>query len=293
MVHVGILGLGAIGHLIAAQLWEKSGLHLHFYNRTERRYLRFKNHLSQLLDTPINCQTTPAPQRLDWLFICLKTYHYPDAAVWFQHLIGSHTRIAVLRNGLAHSTPLLDYTDQSKILPILVDGPTQYNSQGGYYHQLASARLIVLKHPLSSPLQSLLNKSHLQIQIAEDFITASWAKLIESAAIGAISCLTGETCHIFQQQAVQQLYKQLLEEGIAVAKADGAQLPNDYSSIILQKLAGYPPEKGSSMLTDRLAGRPIEVMAKSGIISQKGKELGVSTPLHDNYTVLLQQINRH
>ncbi|MEL6970796.1 MAG: 2-dehydropantoate 2-reductase [Bacteroidota bacterium] len=291
MVHVGVLGLGAIGHLIAAQLWEKSGLQLHFFNRTERHNLSFKDHLGQLLDRPINCQISPARQRLDWLFICLKTYHYLDAAVWFQHLIGPDTRIVVLRNGLAHSTPLLDYADQSKILPVLVDAPTQYNPRGGYYHQLASARLIIPQHPLSSSLQSLLNESQIWIQIAEDFITASWEKLIESAAIGAITCLTGETCHIFQRQAVRQLYRQLLEEGIAVAQADGAQLSKDYLAQMLQKLAGYPPEKGSSMLTDRLAGRPIEVMAKSGIISQKGKKLGVSTPFHDNYTVLLRQIN--
>ena len=292
MLQVGILGLGAIGHLVAAQLLEKSGLHLHFFNRSNRTRFRFKSHLGRLVDKPVECHTRPAAFQLDWLLACLKTYHYTAAEPWFQQLIQPTTRVVVLRNGLDLGAPLLPYSSAAMILPTLVDGPTQFNDTTKQYEQLAPARLILPPHPLSESFQTLLEGSDVQVSIATDFKTASWEKLIESAALGAITCLTGATCQIFRNENIKQLYRQLLDEGIQVARADGAQLSQDLEERLLEKVVSYPPEKGSSMLTDRLAGRPIEVMAKNGIISQKGKDLGVSTPLNDSFTALLQHINR-
>ena len=290
VIDIGVLGFGAIGHLLAAQFWEKSGFQLHFFNRSERNHFRFQSYLGRLIDSPIQCHTQPTPIKLDWLLVCLKAYHYPAAAGWFTELIHPTTRVVVLRNGLDLAAPLMSYTGTDMVLPVLVDSPTQcLPSQ--HYRQLASGQLTVPQHPLRTPFQSILAGSELKVKTTTDFNTASWEKLIESAAVGAITCLSGATCHILKNESIQLLYNQLLEEGIQVARADGAQITEDYLPQMREKANNYPPEKGSSMLTDRLAGRPIEVMAKNGIISQKGKELGIGTPLSDSFTVLLQFVN--
>ena len=46
------------------------------------------------------------------------------------------------------------------------------------------------------------------------------------------------------------------------------------------------------MLTDRLIGRPIELGAKNGIISKKGKEYNIPTPLNDWVCLMLKFTNR-
>ncbi len=235
--------------------------------------------------------TEPRAIALDWLFICLKTYHYPGAENWFEKIVSPATNVVILRNGLDLREPLLPYATANKILPCLVDAPTQFDDATQSFTQQGPARLIIPQHQLSLPLQRLLEAGTITVQLSTDFKTASWEKLIESASLGAITCLTERTCKVFQQKDIWELYRKSLEEGVRVARADGAHIQDNYTDAILEKLKTYPPQKGSSMLSDRLAGRPIEVMAKSGIISQKAKKLGISAPLHDSFTALLQGIN--
>ena len=49
----------------------------------------------------------------------------------------------------------------------------------------------------------------------------------------------------------------------------------------------YPKDKGSSMLTDVLAGRQVELGAKNGYISKMGKQYGIDTVEHDKITRIL------
>ena len=294
MLEVGVLGLGAIGHVIGAPFLEKSGVRIHFYNRSTRPVFRFQPFDRPFIQQNIACELKPPkePIVLDWLFICLKTYHYQEAESWFKVLISRQTRVVVLRNGLNLAAPLLPFTTAEYILPVLVDAPTQYDRGKASYVQMRPAHLLLPPHPLSEELRALLHESEIAIAITSDFKTASWSKLLKSASLGAIMCLSGQTCRIFKRSEIRALYRSLLLEGIAVAKADGAQLSTDYVELMLEKLSTYPPEKGSSMLTDRQSGRPIEVMAKSGAIAQRGVELGIPTPLHTSFSALLEVVNR-
>lgn len=292
MARIGILGMGAIGHLMAAQFLEKSGVQLHFLSRRPLRKFSFLSDEGKRTDQPIQTITQPEAVSLDWLLVCLKTYHYSGASNWFTEMIGAKTKVVVLRNGLDLGEPLLPYAEPSKILPCLVDAPTQYDTREKCYKLQAAAQLRVAEHPLAKPWEELLGGSEISVEIVRDFHTASWEKLIESAALGAITCLTGQGCHVFQDEHLRALYTKALQEGLEVARADGAQIEADYVGQLLEKLAGYPAEKGSSMLSDRLAGRPIEVMAKSGVISKKAEQLGVAAPLHSTFATLLAGINR-
>lgn len=82
-----------------------------------------------------------------------------------------------------------------------------------------------------------------------------------------------------------------MEEGIQVAKADGAIISSDFANVMLEKLEFYPKEKGSSMLTDRKLGRPIELGAKNGAIVKIGKKYKIETPLNDLIVTILSKTN--
>lgn len=116
--------------------------------------------------------------------------------------------------------------------------------------------------------------------------------MAESAALGAILCLSGATCRIFKDKAIQKLYRDLLKESIKVARADGALIPVDFEQKMLNKIKEYPPNKGSSMLTDRLLGKPIELGAKNGIIAKLGKIYKIPTPINDLVCTLLRHTNQ-
>lgn len=288
---VGILGLGAIGHVIGAQLFQKSGIRLYFFNRSPRKKLQIQLPHGQELDHEISCMYYPQPVQLDWLVICLKAYHYSGASAWFKHLIGPETKVVVIRNGLQLTAPLSAYTSLSKLMPCLIDCPTQLADDGGY-QQFQVARLMIPPHALAAEFEALFSPTAMTIEVVSDFKTTSWKKLCASAALGAITCLSGQPCRVFREEDIVELFRALVKEGLAVAKADGAHIPETYLEKEVKKIKHYPPKKGSSMLNDREKGNTIEVTAKNGVISELGKKYGIPTPLNDHFTALLKMINQ-
>ena len=289
---VGILGVGAIGSVIAKELSINQNLELFFFNRSEKKEIQvqFKNKIYQL-NTTNSYEFSPKNQ-LDWLVICLKEYHFTDAKDWFQKLIFPKTKIVVIRNGMELKTPLLPYASEDRILECMIDCPVQLD-KNGIYQQMKNVQLSSLSGELSLEFKNLFFNKKFSLQQFRDFKTAAWKKLIESASLGAITCLTGETCWIFEKKEIKDWYKKIIEESIFVAQADGAIIPNDFCSYLLEKVKTYPKEKGSSMLTDRLKGRPIELGAKNGIISKLGEKYKIPTPLNDWVCLMLKFTNQN
>lgn len=286
---IGIFGIGAIGHVISHSLWQHEG-DLIFFNRSKKDVFRFKIE-KVIVEKPIDVFTTPKPiNSLDWLVICLKEYHFEKAIPWLQKLVSAKTKMVVIRNGLDLKGPLLPYFNPSQILETIIDAPTQMNSDG-FYEVLRSPKLLLPDNLLAAEFQNLINQDFLSVQLVDDFKTKQWQKLIESASLGALLALSGETCWILEDEKVMALYGQLIEEAIQVAQKDGALIYTSFKMQLIEKAKKYPPEKGSSMLTDKLNGRPIEINAKSGVISRLGKAYGIATPLHDFASVLLGKTN--
>ena len=76
-----------------------------------------------------------------------------------------------------------------------------------------------------------------------------------------------------------------------MGRADGAQLANDEAAKVMATLLTYPPEAGTSMYFDRLAGRPLEIEALTGAIVAAGERFGIPTPINRALLTLLRVIS--
>lgn len=280
MKKIGILGCGAIGSVISSQLFDNQKAQLFHYNRSEIKKINLETN-SKLFSYSIDCQTViNENQKLDWLIICLKEHHFEQASNWFKNLISAQTKVAVIRNGINLKEPLLPFCESENILECMIDCPVQ-KDKNGVYQQFRNPKITAHICELADEFSKLFIEREIAIEQVEDFKTASWIKLCESTAIGALTCLTGKPCLIFQDEKMIELYLRILKECVAVGIADGANFPDNYISEMLSKLKSYPPEKGSSMLSDRLAGKEIELGAKNGAIMKIGKKVGMKTPLNE------------
>ena len=90
---------------------------------------------------------------------------------------------------------------------------------------------------------------------------------------------------------IKALCVAILDEAVAVARADGAQLPEDESQRTMSTLLTYPPEAGTSMYFDRLAGRELEAEALTGAVVAAGQRLQVATPLNSALLALLRAVS--
>ncbi len=288
--NIGILGIGAIGSIIASLLQETTSSKLFYYNRTAKNSIKIKSE-NNTFTIPIHVETTSTnPVNLDWLIICLKEHQYVDAMTWFQKLINPKTKVVVIRNGIQLKESLLKFTSEQNILECMIDCPVQ-PIENGFYKQLKKPVITLPSNTLTCSFQRLFKKNQCEIKVTSDFKTESWKKLCESATLGAILCLSGETCWVFKDEKLRVLYRNILKETILIARADGAKIEDLFIDDMLTKLTNYPKTKGSSMLTDRLSGKPIELGAKNGIISKLAKQYNIETPINDLITLLLTYTN--
>jgi 2-dehydropantoate 2-reductase len=90
---------------------------------------------------------------------------------------------------------------------------------------------------------------------------------------------------------MNELELALLDEAIAVGRAEGAKLAADEGPRSLATLFTFAGELGTSMYFDRLAGRKMEVEALTGAIVAAGARRGIATPLNKALLTLLRAIN--
>ena len=127
-------------------------------------------------------------------------------------------------------------------------------------------------------------------QAVADARGPQWRKLIFNAATNPIGALTGLTHgRVVEDPALRRLVSQLVDEGKAVAAAQGIELDADPEELIDH--AARPDvayDHKASMLQDVEARRPTEIDYLNGGISRFGREQSVPTPMNDAVTVLIK-----
>jgi 2-dehydropantoate 2-reductase len=77
-----------------------------------------------------------------------------------------------------------------------------------------------------------------------------------------------------------------------VGRAEGAVLEEELVEEIVTSMVVAPAEAGTSMLTDRRAGRVLEADARNGAVTRLGTRHGIATPLNQAMTALLTAIHQ-
>jgi 2-dehydropantoate 2-reductase len=119
-----------------------------------------------------------------------------------------------------------------------------------------------------------------------------WRKVIFNAATNPLGALTGLTHgRVCEQPALRRLVTQLVDEGKAVAAAQGIVLDADPEELI--DYAARPDVAyghKASMLQDVEARRQTEVDYLNGGIAEFGRSLGVPTPTHESIWALVKGV---
>jgi 2-dehydropantoate 2-reductase len=90
---------------------------------------------------------------------------------------------------------------------------------------------------------------------------------------------------------VNDLAQKLLAEAVAVGASAGARLTLEDARSILEAQCRYNETAGTSMLYDRLAGRPLEHEYITGAVVRAADRHGVAVPLNRALLALLRGLN--
>jgi 2-dehydropantoate 2-reductase len=289
---VAVIGLGSVGGVVAGCLAHADRVAVVACVRRPLDRLTVERP-EGTVEVELRTLTDPqAATPVDWVLLATKAYQTPSAGPWLGRLCGPSTRVAVLQNGIDHAARVAPFIGAATAVPVMV----YFNGE-----RLAENR-VRLRHGGGTDMEvaddadgrafaGLLDGTPLSIQLAADFKTQAWRKLLINTVANPMTCLTLRRQEVLRRPDVHALCLEVLKEAVAVARADGARLAPDEPARAMATLLTFPPEVGTSMYFDRLAGRPLEVEALTGAIVAAGERLGIATPLNGALLTLLRAVS--
>jgi 2-dehydropantoate 2-reductase len=234
--------------------------------------------LGPVLDDP--AEVAPA----DWVLLAVKAHQTADARGWLRQLIRRGTVVAVLQNGVEHRARVEPFAATAELLPAVI----RFGAE-----RTAPSRVTVHARPTMTvpdcehgrAFASLLDAGA-EVELTGDFLTAAWRKLCHNAVAGLMA-LVGRSAELFREAEMHALALRLAEECAQVGRAEGADLPPGFAHEVVDGYLRRPPGSGSSILADRIAGRPLEWDARNGVIRRLGARHRIPTPVSDVLVPLL------
>ena len=234
---------------------------------------------------PARVRTDPGEVRqpVELVLLAVKATQISHASAWLETLCDHNTTVCVLQNGVEQVELIQPHCTLSTVIPAVVWCPAE--TQPGGWVRLRGQPELTLPSA-GGPVAAVLTDAGWKVSITDDFVTAAWHKLLTNAVSG-LMVLTMRRSGMFRRDDVFRLSRTYLEECLAVARAEGANLGDDVITQILTRLRNAPPDVATSMLGDREAGKPLEWDIRNGVILRKARKHGLPAPVSEVIVPLL------
>jgi len=202
-------------------------------------------------------------------------------------LIDPDTIILPIENGITPSSLLEgEFPDNRVFLGVVLRTDAHRMSRRVYYRTLGEMQIGYADNrelkPEVQEAYERLKELGINVKIYEDMRRAKWRKWMLNTGASQTAVEVQAECGFFGQvEEVRALMKMLMDEILAVAKAEGVNLDEKDRDEIIEILINFPPDKKMSMLQDYEAGRPIEIDEYAGEVVKLGKKHGIPTPANE------------
>ena len=255
MPRITLIGPGAIGCAVGGALMQ-AGHDVTFCARQAFPRLSVQKENDPPHVYPVKVVTEPGQvPAADWVLVCVKAYQVASAFAWLKAAVGPGTRVAVLQNGVEQKEnvePLVP--PGTVVVPVVIDLPVSRSAPGEVRWQRI-ALATVPEGPEGSAFADLFAGSFVTAETSGEFVTRAWMKLCNNAPSGAVLALTGERMVVMKAPGVIAVARAILQEVVAVGRAEGARLDDALIERQLQAFLAVGDGEGNSMYEDRMAGR--------------------------------------
>lgn len=289
---IAVVGLGSIGGVIAGALGAAGRHDVIACVRQPIARLVLDRPEGSVEVTLRNLTEPSTAAAVDWVLLCTKAHQTKSIAPWLARLCAPSSRVAVLQNGIDHVARVAPLVNGATVVPTLVYYNGERLAPDHVRFRRASGNDLVLHDDANGhAFAALLAGTNLRVQLSADFTTLAWRKLLLNAAANPVTALTLQRQSVLRRPDIQALCRAVLDEAIAVGLAEGAELAADETTRTMDLLLTFPPDAGTSMYFDRLAGRPLEAEALTGAIVAAGVRHGIATPLNAALLTLLRAVS--
>ena len=291
---IAVFGTGGVGGYFGGRL-AQNGADVTFIARgahlaaIREAGLRVESINGDFTVHPVNA--TDAPNSIgqaDLILLATKAWQLEEAITQIKPLVGEHTMILPLLNGMEHMDTLFNAFGKEHVLgglcriSAVIGAPGIIRHVGvkpyiayGEWDNSKSKRIQDL-HALFNSINGIIAENPADIQ------TAMWEKFIFISGTSGVGAYTRQTTGEYRSNPESRtLLINAMKETAAIARARGVPIADDFVEATMQRIDNLPPEMTASMQKDMMAGKPSELNEQTGAVIRMGKSAGVPTPTHE------------
>ena len=302
---IAVLGAGAVGGFFGAML-ARAGPPVTLIARQAHAQAIERDGLRLQMAGRIEAIRVPARTDIaavagaDLVLFCVKSTNTELAAREMAPHLADDALVLSLQNGVENAATIARHVRQV-VVPAVVYVATAMPEPGLVAHHGRGDLVIgpidakaAQDAALAQRLQALVDlfaTAQVPVRISADVMAELWSKLMVNCAYNAISGIAQAAYGKLAALAeVRELQETVVREIVALAEAEGVDLPLEPALDAMRKIAGAMPAQLSSTAQDMARGKPSEIDHLNGFVARRGAALGVATPANQALHALVRLI---
>jgi 2-dehydropantoate 2-reductase len=288
---IAVMGSGGLGGLYGGRL-AHAGYDVTFIARgahmsamKERGLLIENDEQGEVRIARPNVTDDPATVGVaDYVLLAVKLWDTDAAVSAIGPMVGPATAVISLQNGVIKDDILRREFGEDAVVGAVAYVATHV-ARPGVIRQTGTMQRLVLgeydgqQSPRAQELLAAMLRAGIQAAISDDIRRTIWEKYVFLVGLSGTTATMRSTIGPIRQNAQGRAFLyDLLKETVAVGRAHGVRLPNDYADDRLAFLDTVPATMTSSMHHDLEKGNRLEVAWLSGGVVELGRAVNVATP---------------
>ncbi len=298
-MRITIIGAGGVGGYFGAKL-AKSGCEVGFVARgahlaaIRQNGLRVESQLGDIHLADARASDDPAAFGApDYVFLCVKLWDTEAAVRAVETIMTPQTAVLSFQNGVQGNDLLRKILGERAVM-----GGVAYIGAGiarpgvirhtGKIQRLVFGEFDGSRSQRGANLLDACTRAGIDAELSLDVRRAIWEKFVFIVGLSALTASTRKTIGpVRGNPRTRALLLEIMKETVAVGRAKGVSLPEDYAEKRLAFVDSLPAEMTSSMHNDLEAGKRLELDWLSGGVVELGEAAGVPTPMNGAVRAIL------
>ena len=291
-MRIAVMGSGGLGGYFGARLVQGGAAEVYFIARGQHLEAMRRDGLRIAGPEPLHVarvKATNDPREIgvvDVVMFCVKLWDTESAIEQIRPMVGPATAIVSFQNGVLKDQYLRAAFDAAQVMGGVGYVATAIESPGvirqtGPMQRLLFGEFDGSRSPRGEALLAACLAGGIRAELSSDIVREIWQKYVFLVALsGTTTTIRKPIGPIRSNLQTRAFLFDVMQEVIAVGRAHGVALPDDFAQGRLQFADGLSPDMTSSMHHDLQRGNRLEVRWLSGGVVELGAAKDVPTPLN-------------
>jgi len=288
-MRIGIMGSGGLGGYFGAKL-AQGGADVHFIARGAHLQAMRRDGLRIEGPEPLHvreAQATDQPAEagvMDFVLLGVKLWDTDKAIAQMRPMVGPRTTVISFQNGVLKDDSLRAAFDARQVMGGVGYVATTIASPGvirqtGPMQRLLFGEFDGTRSARGEALLAACVAGGINAELSTAILREIWQKYVFLVGLSGTTTTMRRTIGpIRSHPQTRAFLEDVMREVVAVARAHGVALPEDYLATAMQRADTVAADMTSSMHHDLERGNPLEVRWLSGGVVELGRAKGVPTP---------------